>query len=166
MACVTCVRLLRFSSTVKPLEMLLSVRHEKGGSSHALLGSASLTECLCSLNLTAFAVTSAIWLGPKTAQQDRWKAVNLKDLHAELSFRQIGSKIGRSQTFVSKWIKLGRLHDSVADQPGQAGRTITSEATQQWERQSKSSANQQLLLQPRLSKSQACKSASAQFKEH
>ena len=49
--------------------------------------------------------------------KERWQAVNLKELNPELSFRQIGSKIGRSQTFASKWIKLGNLKDSVADQP-------------------------------------------------
>ena len=53
---------------------------------------------------------------PATHKQ-RWQAVNLKDLHPELSYRQIGSKIGRSQTFASKWIRLARLHNSVADQP-------------------------------------------------
>ena len=42
--------------------------------------------------------------------------MNLKELHLELSFRQIGSKIGKSQTFASKWIRLARLHNSVADQ--------------------------------------------------
>ena len=51
---------------------------------------------------------------PATHKQ-RWQAVNLKDLHPELSYRQIGSKIGRSQTFASKWIRLARLHNSVAD---------------------------------------------------
>ena len=43
--------------------------------------------------------------------------MNLKELHPELSYRQIGSKIGKSQTFASKWIRLARLHNSVADQP-------------------------------------------------
>ncbi|DBA90884.1 TPA: hypothetical protein ACH3X2_004254 [Trebouxia sp. C0005] len=53
---------------------------------------------------------------PATHKQ-RWQAVNLKELHPELSYRQIGSKIGKSQTFASKWIRLARLHNSVADQP-------------------------------------------------
>ena len=43
--------------------------------------------------------------------------MNLKELHPELSYRQIGSRIGKSQTFASKWIRLARLHNSVADQP-------------------------------------------------
>ncbi|DBA77842.1 TPA: hypothetical protein ACH3X1_009196 [Trebouxia sp. C0004] len=29
----------------------------------------------------------------------------------------MGSKIGKSQTFASKWIRLVRLHNSAADQP-------------------------------------------------
>ncbi|DBA98143.1 TPA: hypothetical protein ACH3X1_014762 [Trebouxia sp. C0004] len=49
--------------------------------------------------------------------KQRWQAVNLKELHLELSYRQISSKIGKSQTFASKWIRLARLHNSVADQP-------------------------------------------------
>ena len=61
---------------------------------------------------------------PATHKQ-RWQAVNLKDLHPELSYRQIGSKIGKSQTFVSKWIRLARLHSSVADQ--QARQTTQTE---------------------------------------
>ena len=59
---------------------------------------------------------------PATHKQ-RWQAVNLKDLHPELSYRQIGSKIGK--TFVSKWIRLARLHSSVADQ--QARQTTQTE---------------------------------------
>ena len=63
--------------------------------------------------------------------KERWQAVNLKDLHPELSYRQIGSKIGRSQTFASKWIRLARLHNSVADQsrPGRPHKLSTG-ATQ------------------------------------
>ena len=49
---------------------------------------------------------------PATHKQ-RWQAVNLKEVHPELSYRQIG----KSQTFASKWVRLARLHDSVADQP-------------------------------------------------
>ena len=56
---------------------------------------------------------------PATHKQ-RWQAVNLKELHPELSYRQIGSKIGKSQTFVSKWIRLAGLQNSVADQPRSA----------------------------------------------
>ena len=52
---------------------------------------------------------------PATHKQ-RWQAVHRKELHPELSYRQIGSKIGRSQTFASKWIRLASLHNSVADQ--------------------------------------------------
>ena len=67
---------------------------------------------------------------PATHKQ-RWQAVNLKDLHPELSYRQIGSKIGRSQTFASKWIRLARLHNSVADQsrPGRPHK-LNTETTQ------------------------------------
>ena len=63
--------------------------------------------------------------------KERWQAANLKDLHPELSYRQIGSKIGRSQTFASKWIRLARLHNSVADQSG-LGRPhkLSTKATQ------------------------------------
>ncbi len=53
---------------------------------------------------------------PATHKQ-RWQAVNLKELHPELCYRQIGSKVGKSQTFASKWIRLARLHNSFADQP-------------------------------------------------
>ena len=53
---------------------------------------------------------------PATNKQ-RWQAVNLKELHPEPSYRQICSKIGKSQTFASKWIRLARLNNSVADQP-------------------------------------------------
>ena len=67
---------------------------------------------------------------PSTHKQC-WQAVNLKDLHPQLSCRQIGSKIGRSQTFVSKCIRLARLHNSVVDQP-RPGRPhkLNTEATQ------------------------------------
>ena len=46
-----------------------------------------------------------------------WHAFNLKNLLSETSYRQIDSKIGRSQAFASKWIRLAWLHNSVADQP-------------------------------------------------
>ena len=42
--------------------------------------------------------------------------MHLKELHPELSFRQIGKKIGRSQSFARKWIQLSQLTGSVADQ--------------------------------------------------
>ena len=60
-----------------------------------------------------------------------WQAVHLKELHPELSYRQIGSKIGRSQTFASKWIRLASLHNSVADQlrPGRPHK-LNAEASQ------------------------------------
>ncbi|KAL0035557.1 hypothetical protein WJX77_011878 [Trebouxia sp. C0004] len=58
---------------------------------------------------------------PATHKQ-RWQAVNLKELHPELSYRRIGSKIAKSQTFASKWIRLARLHNSVADQPSPENR--------------------------------------------
>ena len=50
------------------------------------------------------------------SQKDRWQAVHLKELHPELSFRQIGKKIGRSQSFARKWIQLSQLTGSVDDQ--------------------------------------------------
>ena len=49
--------------------------------------------------------------------KQRWQAVSLKGLHSELSDTLIGSKIGRSQTFASKYIRHARLHNAVADQP-------------------------------------------------
>ncbi|DBA91495.1 TPA: hypothetical protein ACH3X1_003126 [Trebouxia sp. C0004] len=53
----------------------------------------------------------------KPTSKPQTTLVDLKELHPELSYRQIGSKIGKSQTFASKWIRPARLHNSVADQP-------------------------------------------------
>ena len=80
--------------------------------------------------------------------------MNLKELHPELSYRQIGSKIGKSQTFASKWIRLARLHNSVADQP-RSGRPhkLNAKAIQHiLAEQSKSDANLLLLLQSEFSR--------------
>jgi len=43
--------------------------------------------------------------------------VNLKELNPQLSYREIGNKIGRSQSFAMKWVKLSQLKNSVANQP-------------------------------------------------
>ena len=63
--------------------------------------------------------------------KERWQAVNLKDLHPKLSYRHVGSKVGRSQTFASMWITLARLQNSVADQsrPGRPHK-LDTETTQ------------------------------------
>ena len=77
-------------------------------------GCTSLYLCLSSFQCHCSQMPGAKNL--PAAHKQRWQAVNLTELHPELSYRQIGSKIGKSQTFASKWIRLARLHNSVADQ--------------------------------------------------
>ena len=64
-------------------------------------------------------------------QKDRWQAVHLKQLNPGWTARQIALKIGRSQPFVSKWIRLHQQHGTVTDQL-RSGRPpkVTAEAVQ------------------------------------
>ncbi len=72
------------------------------------------------LCLSRFQCHCSQMLGAKThpaTHKQCWHAVDLKDLLSELSYSQIDSKIGRSQAFASKWIRLAWRHNSVAEQP-------------------------------------------------